>query len=209
MTISGRAPERGEPRHQPQLGEGLHGDELQRPGIRAGTKALGGLVESGEGQPQLGEGLHGDELQRPGIRAGTKALGGLVESGEGVLDLHEERLSTRAQGETLRLAFEQLLPEVMLERPDTMGDGVEGGQDGGQRPWQVQGSKSSLWPGPGRSGAGRRRCSPTGREIPTPPNSTTKSAARSSESSKPSATRMTGCSKSMATCRPASSGSSS
>ena len=89
------------------------------------------------------------------------------------------------------------------------GDGVDGGQDGGQRPWQVQGSKSSLWPGPGRSGAGRRRCSPTGREIPTPPNSTTKSAARSSESSKTSAPRMSGCSKSMATCRPASSGSSS
>ena len=85
-----RAPERGEPRHQPHLGEGLDGDELQRPGIRASTKALGGPVESGEG----------------------------------VLDLDEQRLSTRAQGETVRLALEQLDPEVLLKRPDTMGNGA-------------------------------------------------------------------------------------
>ena len=60
-------------------------------------------------QPQFGEGLHCDELQRPGVRAGTKALGGVVEGGEGVPDLHVERLSTPAQRDRARLAFEQLL----------------------------------------------------------------------------------------------------
>ena len=98
-------------------------------------------------------------------------------------------------------ALDEIDAASQIGEPGGACEAVEGGQDGGQRQWQVQGSKLSLWPGPGRSGAGRRRCSPTGREIPTPPNSTTKSAARSSESSKPSATRMTGCSKSMATCR--------
>ena len=75
-------------------------------------------------QPHLGKVLHGDELQQPGILVRTEALGGLDERAEGVLDLDEKRLSTRAQGETVRLAFEQLLPEVALERPDTMGNGA-------------------------------------------------------------------------------------
>ena len=61
-------------------------------------------------QPHLGEGLDGDELERPRLRVGAEPLCGLVESGDGVLDLAEERLSTHAQGETVRLALEQRHP---------------------------------------------------------------------------------------------------
>ncbi len=41
-----------------------------------------------------------------------------------MLNLYEEGLSTRAQGKTVGLALEQLDPEILLQRPDTMGDGA-------------------------------------------------------------------------------------
>ena len=45
-------------------------------------------------------------------------------STEAVLDLDEEGLSTGAEGKTVRLALEQLLPKILLERPHTVGDGA-------------------------------------------------------------------------------------